>query len=131
MPILQIDGVDYAALLEIPAFDIRLPIANNWNSQKLSDPPARFSGSVNQEPLVIGGADEAYQFGFCDKIENGTPITITDMTGAQFSYTVSQIDRSNSAQAQWLMKTDWDLTLFCRDKLTLEYIAVRCSLSYP
>lgn len=130
MPVLEIDGVDYAAMLEIPSLNVTLPVADKWNSDKLLKSPARFYGSAYGHSLVIGGADTAQQFSFCDKIQNGTLVTVTDMTGAQFSYTVVGVDRSASAESQWLIRQEYDLTLFCRDTYATEYIAVRCKFAY-
>ena len=130
MPILEINDIDYVALIEIPSLNLSLPVADVWNSQKLYHSPARFYGSCYDHSLVIGGADNSYQFSFCDKIDNGTVIIVTDMTGTQFSYTVSRVDRSKSAESNWLICRDYDLTLFCRDALSMEYVAVRCSFMY-
>ena len=127
MPILEINDIDYVALIEIPSLNLSLPVSDVWNSQKLYNSPARFYGSCYDHSLVIGGADNSYQFSFCDKIDNGTVIIVTDMTGTQFSYTVSRVDRSKSAESNWLICRDYDLTLFCRDTLSMEYVAVRCS----
>ena len=130
MPVLEINGADYVALLEIPAQGVVLPVSDQWNSMGLSNSPARFSGSAYDKSLVIGGVDHPKQFGFCDEIEHGVVITITDMTGVQFSYIVSRIDRSKHAQTQWLQNEEYDLTLFCRSAYSMEYIAVRCILAY-
>lgn len=130
MPILQIDGVDYVALLEIPSFDVTLPVADKWQSDRLFRSPARFYGSAYADTLVIGGKDDSYQFSFCDKLDVGTVITVTDMTGTQFSYTVCRVDRSQNAESDWLADKDFDLTLFCRDTYSMEYVAVRCSFVY-
>ena len=85
MPVLEIENRDYVAILEIPAFGITLPVADTWNSNRLFLSPARFLGSAYGGTLVIGGVDDDRQFGFCDEVEHGTVITITDMTGAQFT----------------------------------------------
>lgn len=130
MPILEIDGTDYVAMLEIPAFNITLPVADKWNKDKLFNSPARFYGSAYDHTLVIGGADNVQQFSFCDKIDHETVVTVIDMTGAQFSYTVRRVDRSQKAESKWLLNTDYDLTLFCRDTYSMEYIAVRCDYMY-
>ncbi len=130
MPVLEINDVDYVALIEIPSLNLSLPVADAWNSQKLYNSPARFYGSCYDHSLVIGGADNSHQFSFCDKIDNGTVIIVTDMTGTQFSYTVSRVDRSKRAKSNWLISRDYDLTLFCRDTLSMEYVAVRCSFMY-
>ena len=129
MPVLEISGTDYVALLEIPAQGVILPVSDQWNSMGLAKSPARFSGSAYDKSLVIAGADHPGQFGFCDEIEHNTMLTITDMTGAQFSYSVSRIDRAKHAQTQWLQDEAYDLTLFCRSTYSMEYIAVRCVLA--
>lgn len=130
MPVIELDGTDYVALLEIPAQGLLLPVADQWNNHRLSHAPARFTGSAYDGTLVIGGTDDPRQFGFCDRIDTGATVTITDMTGAQFTYTVSQVDRSGQAETQWLTQSDYDLTLFCRDQYTTDYLAVRCLSSY-
>ena len=130
MPVLQIDSADYVALLEIPSLDITLPVADQWDSNRLSYSPARFFGSAYDGTLVIGGTDGPGQFRFCDKIDQGVTLTVTDMTGGQFTYTVARVDRSKEAETQWLTQSDWDLTLFCRDQQTLDYLAVRCISDY-
>jgi len=130
MPVLEIEGEDYVAMLQIPALNVTLPVADTWDNGKLYRSPARFYGSAYDNTLVVGGADDSRQFSFCDKIDNGTVITITDMIGTQFSYAVSRVDRARKAESQWLMDTDHDLTLFCWDYLSMEYVAVRCDFVY-
>lgn len=130
MPALQLEDKDYVALIEIPSFGLVLPVADRWDSGKLSISPARFFGSAYDDTLIIGGIDHKEQFGFCDQISHGAFVTVTDMTGSQFSYTVSKVERSKHAQSQWLVNQDFDLTLFCHDIYSMEYIAVRCNLAY-
>ena len=126
MPALEIDGMDYVAMLEIPTFGLQLPVAAAWNGDQLAQSPARFLGSAYDNTLVIGGADHEGQFAFCGEIDHGAAVIVTDMTGAQFTYTVARVDRAGHAPAQWLTEGDWDLTLFCHDVYAMEYIAVRC-----
>ena len=126
MPVLEIDGVDYVATVEVPSFGITLPVADQWDSHKLYRSPARFLGNAHEKTLIIGGVDDSRQFGFCDKIEQGALITVTDMTGVRYTYTVSKIDRAKHAETQWLRIAECDLTLFCHDVYSMEYIAVRC-----
>ena len=129
MPVLEIDGQDYAALVEIPAFDLALPVADRWDSQKLTAGPVRFHGSAYDGSLVIGGVDREGHFAFCSQIDLGATVTVTDMTGAQFTYTVSRIDRSDTATSDWLISPDHGLTLYCRDATSLQYVAVRCTFA--
>ena len=50
-----------------------------------------------------------------------------DMTGVQFRFAVSRIDRSKNPDTDVLIQDTWDLTLFARDAQSLEYILVRCN----
>ena len=127
MPSFQINGEDFVGLLEVPGFGCVLPVADTWDTGKLIAFPCRFWGSAYDHSLVIGGADQPGQFDFCDKISLGALVTVTDMTGTQFSYEVSRVDRASQADTRWLLQEDWDLTLYCRDTYSMTYIAVRCT----
>lgn len=128
MTVLEINGNDYVALLDIPAFGRTLPVSAHWEEKNLAQCPSRFWGSCYEDILVIGGNDQSGQFDFCDQIHPGAAISVTAMNGEVFRYTVERIDRSKHAQNQWLMQGEYDLTLFARGELSLEYIAVRCVL---
>lgn len=129
MPLLEIDGTDYIALLDIPAFGRTLPVSAHWEEKNLAQCPSRFWGSSYQEILVIGGNDQRGQFDFCDRINPGAAVTVTAMNGEVFRYTVQRIDRAKHAQSQWLMQEGYDLTVFARGEFSLEYLAVRCVLN--
>ena len=126
MPVLQIDGEDFSGLIEIPTFGVTLPIYHNWDSGKVTAYPCRFWGTIYDGSLVVGGADQQGQFDFLDQIELGCMIKVTDMTGAEFTYTVMRVDRSKTAEADVLMDAEADLTLFARDTYSLDYLMVRC-----
>lgn len=126
MPALEINGEDFIGLLEIPAYGLKLPIGSMWDKETVLSYPCRFYGSAYDGSLIIGGYDQSGQFDFFDRIQTGTAIAITDMTGSTFSYTVNRIDRSNSAEAEVLINSEADLTLFVRDAQGLEYILLRC-----
>ena len=130
MPVLQIERTDYVALLEIKSMGVKLAVADRWDSGALYRSPARYYGSAYDNTLVIGGADSSKQFSFCGKIDQGVTVILTDMTGAEFTYKVSMVDRAKRAENEWLSDEESDLTLFCRDTYSMEYIAVRCVLEY-
>ena len=102
MPVLQIQGKDYVAMIDVPAYGITLPVADTWDANRLHVTPSRYFGSAYNGTLVIGGSDHDRQFAFCSKIQHGAEIAVTDMTGETFTYTVGRIDRSKHADAQWL-----------------------------
>lgn len=128
MPVLEIEGQDFSGIVDIPAFGLMLPIYNTWDSRKVTSFPCRFYGTVYDGSLIVGGSDQEGQFDCFEKIQNGSTVIITDMTGAEFYYTVVRIDRAKSAEADILINEDADLTLFVRDAYSLDYIIVRCAL---
>ena len=127
MPVLQIDGQDYVCLLEVPGYGITLPVANQWDRGDVFSHPCRFFGSAYDDSLIIGGADQPGQLDFMSRLDLGDSIRITDMTGAEFRYEVSRIDRASSADYDVLASQAYTLTLFVRSSHFHEYILVRCT----
>lgn len=126
MPVLELDGRDYCALLEVSAYGVKLPVGDVWEDARILSHPCRFYGSAYEENLILGGSNQEGQFGFCTRLDLGDTLTLTDMTGCVFRYRVSRIDRSSSADAERLMEGQWALTLFLRDRYDRKFILVRC-----
>lgn len=126
MPVYQIGGKDFSAVIEIPSLGIILPVFDKWDPEQIRAYPCRFAGTVYDGSLVVGGADQPGQFDCLDRAEIGAVVTVTDMTGAVFTYTVDRVGRSQTAEAEKLMDGSVDLTLFVRDTFSREYILVRC-----
>lgn len=127
MPVLQIDGQDLVCLMDVPAFGVTLPVYSTWDTEVLQNMPCRFWGSTYDSSLVLGGSDQTGQFDFCSKLDIGYMVIVTDMTGAEFHYTVSWIERAKTAEAERLISREHDLTLFVRNAYSMEYIIVRCT----
>lgn len=126
MPCVSYDEQDFVALLSVPKRSINLPVRASWNMDYLKKVPCRFSGNPYQGTLVVGGYDCDGQFDFVSGLDNGDLITITDMTGVIFTYTVSVIRHSGDAKAETLMDKNYDLTLFVKDLQMGNWILVRC-----
>lgn len=127
MPSLELDGRDVIGLLSIPRLGTELPVAARWDKKTVISFPQRFSGSVYDGSLIIGGYDREGQLACLKLLDIGDEISLTDMTGAKFSYTVSKIERKRSAEKEVLSDPSSDLTLFVRDSGNMEYIVVRCA----
>ena len=128
MPVLQLDGRDLVAIVEIPGFGTELPVRNSWNPGTLHNSPCRYWGTCYDGSLIIGGSSQPGQFDCFGQLQPGATVRLTDMTGAVFTYTVTRIDRAASAAPEKLTGGEAQLTLFTRDPYTLDYILVRCSL---
>lgn len=126
MPVLEIDGEDIVALVEIPALGVKLPVSAHWDKRTADAHPCRFWGTVYDGSLIVGGTDRSGQFDGFDRIDTGCGVTVTDMTGAVFSYAVDWVERSDSADAEVLLGGRGELTLFARNAYSLDYIILRC-----
>lgn len=124
MPALEIDGTDFIGLLELPGRNISLPVSNSWGNKDFGYRPARYTGSIYDGTLVIGGRYEAGNFDFADKLDIGEEITFTDMTGGVFRYTVEKITHSDNAKTETLTGGDGELTLFVKKEST--FLLIHC-----
>ena len=127
LPVLQLDGKEFSGRIRFPDYGCTLPMGHHWDTAALSKYPCRFWGSLYDGTLVVGGKDQSGQFDFFHRMDIGDKVIITDMTGVQFSFLVSRIDRSKTADSDILIQDSWDLTIFARDSQSLEYILLRCN----
>lgn len=126
MPVLSLEEEDFCGLLTIPSYDRKLPVADTWDGKKVTAYPCRFYGTLYDGTLIIGGSDQEGQFDCLKWLENGSELIVTDMLGEEFTYTVREVERSKSAEAEVLTDETADLTLFVREAYSLEYIIIRC-----
>lgn len=127
MAAVEIDGVDMIGLLELPGRGIKLPVAAEWDSSQQGFRPAKFSGSVYDGTLIVGGSSEAGNFDFADQLDAGEEVTFTDMTGRIFRYTVRKISHADNARAETLADAEDMLTLFVKKNGT--FLIVRCGVA--
>lgn len=127
MPALSLDGKDYIALLEVPAFGVSLPVRSTWGSLESQNCPSRFCGTVYDGSLVIGGSGKAGHLDFVSRIGLGDTVKVAAMDGTEFTYRVTEICRSKRASQTVLLNENAHLTLFAWNPNTLEYIIVRCA----
>ncbi len=124
MAAVEIDGIDMIGLLELPGRGTKLPVAAEWDSSERGFRPARFTGSVYDGTLIVGGSSEAGNFDFADQLDAGEEVTFTDMTGRVFRYTVRKINHADDVRAETLADAEDMLTLFVKKNGT--FLIVRC-----
>ena len=128
MPVMELEGEDFSALLEIPAYGVLLPVCNGWESSNVQKYPHRFSGSMYDSSLVIGGSDNQGQLACLEVISIGDRLTVTDLRGEHYLYTVAWVEKTEDVSAEHLCDAEYDLTLFVRNTYGFEYTLVRCNL---
>lgn len=126
MPMTEVDGLNFAGIIELPAYEALLPVYGTWDKNKVSDFPCRYMGSMYDGSLIIGGSDNVGQFDFMKVITDGDFVYVTDMTGARYAYVVTEIKKSKDASTDNLISKNADLVLFARNTYAFDYTIVRC-----
>jgi len=125
MPVWQLQGEDFLGLIEVPSFGAALPIHALWEDGKLASYPCRYWGSIYDGTLILGGSSAPGQFDFCEKLDLGERILITDMQGTEFPCAVERIDRADAPDYEKLSEGNYPLTLFAKTSAG-NYIVIRC-----
>ncbi len=128
MPSIELDGVDFVGIIEIPAYNVCLPVANKWSAKDVSKYPHRFDGSIYDSSLIIGGSDNEGQFDFMKNISTGDTVYFTDTLGARYTYAVSEILITEDVSYEKLSDGEGELSFFARNSYGFEYTVVRCKL---
>ena len=126
MPVLSLNGTDYVGILELPAHASSLPVCADWGHS--SKQPCRFSGSIYDGTMQIGGTSQNGQYEFYREISVGDAVYFTDMTGDRYTYAVKDIRYEKHANQTALAKEDAALVLFIKNIYAFEYVIVFCDV---
>lgn len=128
MPAMELGGTDFAGVVEVPLYNTVLPLGSTWDKYDTSKHPCIYTGSIYDSTLVIGGSQNPGQFDFMRWITGGDLVSVTDMTGLQFTYLVSDVQKTKDVTYENLTSQEADLVLFARDSYSLYYTLVLCRL---
>lgn len=124
MPLLCIDGTDFAALLEFPAFNVAFPVGAAWQGGAAY--PCRYAGSIYDRSLVIGSTNARGQLDFVKELRVGDDLWLTDMVGDCYAYEIADIQYRAHADNETIYADTSALTVFVKNMYAFEYIMLRC-----
>ena len=124
----EIDGIAYVGTISISSVDLDLPVASAFSYDVILTAPARYSGSVYADDMVILAHSYASHFAKLYNIAVGDEVVFTTVTGEMFSYVVTYCETVEPTQVDEMIdpKGDWDLTLFTCTSSGSARWAVRC-----
>ena len=124
MPVLSLDGKDFAGILEMPQYGSVLPVGADWGNP--SEYPRCFSGSIYDGSIRIGATSQKGQYDFYREISVGDAVYFTDMAGNRYAYGVTDIRYEKHADETAFQRKDAALTLFVKNVYAFEYILIFC-----
>lgn len=112
MPTVTIDGNAYIGILEIPAAEKRLPVLSKYSEGGLKIAPCRYAGSAYTNDMVICAHNYRSHFGGMSGVRPGDAVLFTDVSGNVFSYEIYEIEQVDPTDPEYMIYSDYDLTLF-------------------
>lgn len=112
MPTVKIDGNEYIGILEIPSAEKRLPVLSKFSMTNLKIAPCRYAGSAYTDDLVICAHNYRSHFGGMGKVRPGDAVVFTDASGNVFNYQIFEVEQVDPDDPEYMLYSDYDLTLF-------------------
>ena len=137
MATMEIDGHTYIGWLDVPCYDLELPVMAEWSYDNLRISPCLYSGSYLTGDMVICGHNYARHFSPLKWIDIGEDIYFTTVDGDVYHYTVSNRETVRPTSVEQMIEndknssssSDWDMTLFTCTTGGQTRCAVRCILA--
>ena len=129
MPVVEVDGLTYIGLLEIPALERTLPVLSEWSEANAKTAPCRYQGSLYQGDLIIAGHNYRSHFAHLNQLAAGAEVRFRDLDGNVWTYTVAGTEIIDGNDVERMEAGDWDLTLFTCTYGGQERFTVRCALA--
>ena len=107
-----IDGVKYIGIINIPRFDLNLPVRMNWSYEALKLTPCRYSGNITDNTLVISAHNYSAHFADIGRMRLGDTIIITDVNSFDHTYEVVVVFTVDPESVYEVTHSIYDLTLF-------------------
>ena len=135
MPVSYVNGYPYIGELEIPSVNMKLPVMEYWDYERLRISPCRYSGSYYTDDLVICAHNYATHFLPLQWIGLGTDVYFITVDKVVYHYIIDNRETVQPTSIAQMIENmnnsldamaDWDLTLFTCNPDGLSRCTVRC-----
>lgn len=125
MASVEIDGESFCGILDVPAYQCALPVGSAWEKSKNSAKyPCRYTGSIYNGSMIIGGGDK--RLDFMKLIGIHDYVYFIDTTGARYTYVVTDVESTKDVSTENLTSKESDLVIFSGNTYSMDYTVVRC-----
>lgn len=121
-----IDNVNYLGYLSFVGYDVTLPVFADWSFEALNYAPARYSGTVKDNDLVIAAHNYYSHFFLLNEMVEGNEVDLTQADGSIIRYIVKKIETLEPTELNKLTAGEYDLTLFTCTPTGAARATVRC-----
>lgn len=125
-PAVTVDGKTLCGKIKIESLGIELPVFDEWNYERLSEAPCRYSGSAASDDLIIAGHNYRSHFGKLSRLKEGDRVVFTDASGKEYVYTVKEMTALDGTAVTDMKAGEWALTLFTCTESGSQRTTVRC-----
>ena len=121
-----IDDVNYLGYLSFVGYDVTLPVFADWSFEALNYAPARYSGTVKGNDLVIAAHNYYSHFFLLNEMVEGNEVDLTQADGSIIRYIVKKVETLEPTELNKLTAGEYDLTLFTCTPTGAARATVRC-----
>jgi sortase A len=129
MKVEVIKGYKYIGVIEIPEYELTLPVRQECDVENLKSCPCLYSGNVHNDTMTLCAHNFDTQFGLLRDAPAGTKIYFSTVDGVIYKYEVIGQEIIGAMDIDGMTKPslDWDLTLFTCTTGGQMRVAVRCA----
>ena len=133
METMKVDDTGYIGIITIPSANLDLPVAYDWDYEKLKVSPCRYAGSFYTNDIVICAHDYGSHFRAIRSLGIGDKVIFKSMDGTRYEYVVTNVETVGPTAIEHMITSRgennakfWDLTLFTCNVGGMTRCAVRC-----
>lgn len=127
--VLDLGGVEWIGLLEIPSLGVELPVSRDCNYKYMKSGLCRYSGNAAEGDMIVCGHNYRSFLQNLSDISEGDEVYFTDCSGRVYEYKVTQMQLIGGDRRDKLYEDqdDWQLTVFTCNYSGYSRYVVRCA----